>query len=91
MSRPLRLVKSQKAGLSGLVQTVATDIELFQNEEEHQLHSAFLAVQPYIYESMPVREFLSACDNLSSPMAAYFDKVSIALIIEHAKQRSVLA
>ncbi|KAK9794936.1 hypothetical protein WJX73_001985 [Symbiochloris irregularis] len=79
MSRPIRLVRSQKSAADSSQPDSASSVNIskFELPEERALWEAYLQLQPKIHARMPVKEFLAACSDLSDPTSAYFDKVFV--------------
>ena len=73
-SRTAEPLSSEDSSLS-VAGSSSVDVNLFESPEEQRLYDAYKALRPSIHASMPVGEFVSACERLADPMAAYFDKV----------------
>jgi glycyl-tRNA synthetase beta subunit len=72
LSRPLRLIRGQKAPPGADV-----DASLFACPEEHDLLQAFEAASAQIWPDMAVREWLEVAATMVAPVDTFFDKVLV--------------
>jgi glycyl-tRNA synthetase len=74
-SRPTRIVRGKEVDPAWAVNPA-----LFELQEERDLHTAVTTAKAAIGNpaTVTVAQFLLACQPLTQPIAAYFDKVSCA-------------
>ncbi|KAL3155346.1 hypothetical protein ABBQ38_010907 [Trebouxia sp. C0009 RCD-2024] len=80
-ARPTRLVNSQKVD-----PTTQVDEQLFQEEEEKQLHRVYRQVVSQVNRDMSIQDFLTTTSVLIAPVDAYFDKVFVMTDDQHVKK-----
>ena len=69
-SRPTRIIRGKEAEAAGAEPTEA----LLEGDEEKALFAAFQRVADKVRPDMPLEDFLAASEEMSKPVADFFDK-----------------